>query len=712
MGKLRIVGEEEAPATAPASQPNRLRFLEGLPEGEQYGPPDPSVPEQYGPPAELQSRPSVAADVAKGVGSGAVRGTISAFGMPTDAARLTKQGWLWLQDKLYGEKGIITQDPNHRARMEALVNEGGSYLPGSQELLDMAKRVGIPGVDFEPQTKAGEVAQTFGEFIPGAVVPGQLGLRGVSTAARVGRGLVDIGYQAAAPAIAATAAEAAAKGTKFEPYAAPAAAIVTSLAAGKLPTPNATTAAPGVSAGATSRVNRAIIDEGGHARVGAELQRLGPDGRLMDVGPNLTGQAEALVSSPGRAQSEILEVVRERNRVAGDRITGAVDRVIGNPADYELETQQLMNQRRLRANRFYGAAEAHQGQVDTTPVIRHIESQMPHTPATNQPPAPTSIEAALDRVRTQLVGRNDMRSLHNVKESLDDQIAAAVRNNEGALANRLIGVRDRLVAQIDDGTTLRNAQGQPVRGPDGLPVSLYRRAREEYAGDSAILRAREEGLSVFDRDVNPRTLAREQLARTQAERIAFQEGARQSIEMKMGNARNDAAAVRGHFEVPWNRAKLIQIVGQDGAEDLLRTLGQETRLAGTNQRLTSQSATAGRQAAQKEFPSSLPEAKTHWPPITEWPTRIPQWLWDKSGARVANALNNEGRGQISRDAGRILTMPPSNERDRMLDQLRVAYEGGDRRTPAFVAAPIAGWSSEIDDDRAPLSITVHPSRRR
>jgi len=708
MARVRLLDDTEL-----QEQP-RVRLLDEreLPgRGEEYGPPQPGVPEQYGPPAQMQQPPSVMADVGKGIGSGIERGVVGAPGMPTDLFRLAQLGWLTLQDKLYGEKGIIYQDPQHRARLEAQVAQQPSFLPGSSEIIEAAKPY-VPGLGYEPQTKAGEVAQTFGEFIPGAVVPGQLAMRGASTAARVGRAAVDTLYQAAAPAAAAEGAEAAAKGTRFEPYAAPAAAVVTSLATGQLPLPRATTAVPGYSRGAVNRVNRAITDEGGHAAVTGQLDELGEAGRLMDAGPNLTNQAEALVSSPGRAQPEILRAVRERNAAAGDRITAAVDRTLGNPTDFEADTERFMQQRRLRANRFYGAAEAHQGQVDTTPVIRHIEAQLPHTPATNQAPAPTSIEAALVRAREQLVGRNDMRSLHNVKESLDDQIAAAVRANEGALANRLAGVRDRLVQQIDEGTTLRNAQGQPVRGPDGLPVSLYRRAREEYAGDSAILRAREEGRSVFDRDVDPRTLAREQRARSDAERLAFQEGARQAIEVKMGNARNDALAVRNHFEVPWNRAKMIQIIGQGPTEDLFRTLGQEARIAGTNARLTTQSATAGRQAAQKEFPSALPDAKTHWPSITEWPTRVPEWLWDKTGRRVVNALNNESAAQINRDAGRILTMPGGDERVDLLNQMRRAYEGGDRRTPTFAAAPIAGWSSELDEDRPPLNITVHPSRRR
>ena len=47
----------------------------------------------------------------------------------------------------------------------------------------------------------------------------------------------------------------------------------------------------------------------------------------------------------------------------------------------------------------------------------------------------------------------------------------------------------------------------------------------------------------------------------------------------------------------------------------------------------------------------------------------------------------------------------------LLDQLRRAYERGDRRTPPYIAAPMAGRSAELDEDRPPLEITVRPWRR-
>lgn len=702
MGRARMLDPEQPRARLLPDEP---------PIGEQYGPPDPSVPEQYGPPAELNTPPNVPLDVAKGIGSGVERGVVGMPGIPTDLARLAQFGWLELQDKLYGEKGWITQDPLHRRRLEAQIAQGGSFLLGSRELIEAAKPY-VPGIDYEPQTKAGELGQTFGEMLPGAVVPGQLMMRGAGGAAKVGRGVVDALYQAAAPAVAAETAESLAKDTPFAPYAAPAAAIATSLATQRLPVPRGAAAVPGVSRGAVERANRAITDEGGHAAVAGELDRLGEAGTLMDAGPNLRGQAEALVSSPGPAQTDLLRAVRERNEAAADRITAGVNRALGDPVNYERDTQALLDQRRLRGNRFYGQAEQSGGRIDTTPVVQHIESLLPTNIAANAS-TPTPIERALLDARGRLQNRSDMRSLHNVKEGLDDQIAAAVRAKEGAMANRLAGVRDRLVQQLEEGTTLRDPQGQPLRGPDGRPQSLYRQAREEYAGDSAVLRAREEGLTAFDRNLTPNQMAIDNRARTEAERIAFQMGARQAIELKMGNSRNDAKAVRDTFEVPFNRAKLIQVVGQEEANNLIRLLRQETRIAGTNQRLTSASATAGRQAAQKEFPSSLPGAeRQHWPSITEWPTRILQGAYNRTVAPVINTLNRESRGEISRDAGRILSMPAGDERARLLEQLRQAYEGGDRRVPASVTAPMAGYGAELDSDRPPLELTVHPSRRR
>jgi hypothetical protein len=403
----------------------------------------------------------------------------------------------------------------------------------------------------------------------------------------------------------------------------------------------------------------------------------------MDVGPNLGGQAEALVASPGRAQSEVLRVVRDRNNAAGDRIAGSVNRVVGDPVNFHAETEALMNQRRLRAARFYGQAEGHTTPIDTTPVVQQIERLLPHGPV-NQP---TQIEQRLLDVRGVLVGRSDMRSLHNVKESLDDQIATAVRNNEGGLARQLGTVRDQLVRQIDAGTTVGG-------------TSLYRQAREAYAGDSAILRAREEGLHVFDRDVNPNVVAQEQAARTEAERIAFQSAAREAIALKMDNARNDALAVRNLFETRANRGKLNQIVGQQNADELINILRQETRLAGTNARMTQQSVTAGRTAAQKEIPSSLPESKPAWPNVVELPTWLLQKGYQGTVGPVIDAVTRTRRGEIAGDLGRILTAP-AQDRAALLEQLRQAYEGVGRATPPWIAAPMAKRSADLDEDRPP-----------
>jgi hypothetical protein len=59
------------------------------------------------------------------------------------------------------------------------------------------------------------------------------------------------------------------------------------------------------------------------------LQRLGPDAMLMDAGPNLRLQGEALATQPGSASRIIGDAVTERHNLAGSRITDSVDNALG-----------------------------------------------------------------------------------------------------------------------------------------------------------------------------------------------------------------------------------------------------------------------------------------------------------------------------------------------------------------------------------------------
>lgn len=148
------------------------------------------VPVDHDPFSGVQD--SVVSDVVKSGASGVARGVASTVGAPGDISELGARGIDYLT-RLVGEKlGIdVRKREPHKA----------DY--GSEDVLNAIKSV--VGELHTPQTKAGEYAQTIGEFVPGALMgPGGMAARAA---------------QVVVPAVASETAGQLTKGTKAEPYA-------------------------------------------------------------------------------------------------------------------------------------------------------------------------------------------------------------------------------------------------------------------------------------------------------------------------------------------------------------------------------------------------------------------------------------------------------------------------------------------------------------
>lgn len=82
--------------------------------------------------------------------------------------------------------------------------------------------------------------------------------------------------------------------------------------------------------GALSKLNRAVTDDGLDAlALRSQLDELGPDAMLMDLGPNLQRQAGALAATPGRGQEIVREAVGHRNAGANQRVISGLDDALG-----------------------------------------------------------------------------------------------------------------------------------------------------------------------------------------------------------------------------------------------------------------------------------------------------------------------------------------------------------------------------------------------
>lgn len=155
-------------------------------------------------------------DMGTSLGSGIVKGGAALLDMPgaimSGAGDLAATGL-----RAVGAPEVMADQTSKALRQTPL---------GDGDLTGRGADLAIPGArDFQPQTTAGEYAQTVGEFLPGSVLGGG-NLAG--SAMRYG----------VLPGLASEAAGQATEGTKYEPMARIAAAIATPLLTGR-PTNNA-----------------------------------------------------------------------------------------------------------------------------------------------------------------------------------------------------------------------------------------------------------------------------------------------------------------------------------------------------------------------------------------------------------------------------------------------------------------------------------------
>jgi hypothetical protein len=180
------------------------------------GPPAPKAGgnyfDQYDPPAEP---PSTAADVAKSFGIGIPKGVMGLTALPGEVSNLIGRGVNAAGNWLTGKN--MTAEEFAAKRAAAL---GGPDIAAPTGETVRKGVESVTGPLYEPKTKAGEYAQTVGEFVPAAMAgPGGVARRAITGAV--------------IPGVTSEAAGQLTEGTAAEPYARIAGAVAPgALAAG------------------------------------------------------------------------------------------------------------------------------------------------------------------------------------------------------------------------------------------------------------------------------------------------------------------------------------------------------------------------------------------------------------------------------------------------------------------------------------------------
>lgn len=276
-----------------------------------------------------------------------------------------------------------------------------------------------------------------------------------------------------------------------------------------------------------------------------------PSTTMADVGgPNLQALAQGVATKAGPDSPNInayLETLQARQKGANSRVTDLVNRGL-KPDDYQDKLTELTTNLYKNAKPLYDKAYAAFPKVKSD-VIGDILGTKYGAKAGKQ--AYQYMQA--DGVPIGEVGPGGMirkpslQYLDYVKRGLDDQIESATRSGDTNLARILGGMKKRLVDELDTYTT------DPKTGQ-----SLYKAAREQYAGDAEVRNAltwgRDElfgGGGLTAREIQDRMGNM-----SYAERDAARTGAAEALFQQIGNTPYTSNAAQRIANIPNMRDKL------------------------------------------------------------------------------------------------------------------------------------------------------------
>lgn len=501
---------------------------------------------------------------------GVVKGAIKFGAAPADAREALAGGAQWLSDKL-GLSPDAAQVVANAVRAGFLVVPGGTGLP-SEEILGHVNDLTRPAptvsdlvtgqrpqafLEHQPETTAERYAETTGEFVGGSVLgPGNMGVKLLSG---VTGGL---------------ASEAAGQATEGTPLEEPARFLAgfTGVGAPHLIPGLRNAAAPARQLGAkgtvVKKLNRAMEAD---AVTPERITQLGPEGMLLDAGPNLRRQGRGVFATPGEGSQIIDQALERRTQGTTPRALQAADDAMG-PRVNAVEHRQRLEQARTGNGRpLYGAAFKDAQSVNTNPVIEAIDEVVQPNVAGMGPEGMSALGVKLTRYRHRLtmMGKSqvtDAKVLQGIYRDIGDDIGEAIRSGRKGEAAALIEVKKKLEGSIDEAT-----QGG------------FSRANQQWATDSEVLDAFGFGEDLARNSLTPDEVAARLRAMKPQARPQVLLGLRGWVYETVGTARNDAAAARALLQRGWTREKLGMVLGKDKADELAHRIGLERVYAETDQ---------------------------------------------------------------------------------------------------------------------------------
>lgn len=300
----------------------------------------------------------------------------------------------------------------------------------------------------------------------------------------------------------------------------------------------------------------------------ARYEKLGESAVVADAGGQNTRQLlDTLATLPGKTKVGAEALIHDRQVGRAPRLISAAERAMGTGGErLAPNITRWIDERQTAAAPLYEKLYRSQVNPDGGLIdLVRAADQLGVTRTAKDMATADRIPFTLDLNKPQSFG---MRDLDLVKQALDTKIASKVDKLNGGLTPEgasLLRLKTALVEKLDEMTT-------------GQGGSLYRQAREAFAGPSALMDAARAGRTAMQKDgvsINEITSGF-----TDSELKAFRVGAFESLRSKLGKEGGQTEVLK-MWKEPATSEKLRSMFGNESSfRQFAAEVAKEGRLKG------------------------------------------------------------------------------------------------------------------------------------
>lgn len=296
----------------------------------------------------------------------------------------------------------------------------------------------------------------------------------------------------------------------------------------------------------------------------ARFAKLGDEAVLADAGGQNTRQLlDTLATLPGQTKQATENLIHARQAGRAGRLVSSADGALGtHGAKFQQTVEALDSARRQAAAPYYNQLNGLTAQVDDDVLSLLGKTSGIHGEAQKLYRLQTGEDLALGSLK-----KGDavpFAMLDTLKQSLYDAAEAAKRQGNNKMARAIDDVRVSLTGKLDQIAPKVNGE------------SVYKLARDAYAGPSQLIDAAELGRSAMKADTFDVQSAVKAMSQSEGE--AFRIGALQALREKAGTQGGQTSLLRMWSE-PATRDRLKAIFGSDYRQ-FAAEVAKEARLKG------------------------------------------------------------------------------------------------------------------------------------